>query len=165
MKKSKEIAGSFIATGIIFFLLSTPVLAQQSQTDVLKNMEAEMKEAFGTIPLQFKVFPEHLRPAAWELMKAQQSQEAVIPAKYAELIGLAVASQIPCNHCVYFHSEMAKILGATDAEIQEAVSTAADTRFWSTVLNGSNTDFDVTKAEVDKMLMHVKNQMESAQTH
>ncbi|HER07371.1 MAG TPA: carboxymuconolactone decarboxylase family protein [Bacteroides sp.] len=124
-----------------------------------------MEEAFGTIPLQFKVFPEHLRPAAWELLKAQQSQEAVIPAKYAELIGLAVASQIPCDHCVYYHSEMAKILGATDAEIQEAVSTAADTRFWSTVLNGSNIDFDVTKAEVDKMLMHVKKQTQSTQAH
>lgn len=130
---------------------------------MLKIMEAEMEEAFGTVPLQFKVFPQHLRPAAWELMKAQQSQEAVIPAKYTELIGLAVASQIPCDHCVYFHSEMAKILGATDAEIQEAVASAADTRLWSTVLNGANVDYETTKAEVDKMLMHVKKKMESAQ--
>ena len=150
---------------VVFAICFTgTILAQESQTDASKKMQTEMKQAFGGIPPQFKVFPEHLRVAAWEMMKARQNPEAALPAKYSELIGLAVASQIPCNYCVYFHTEMAKMLGASQAEIQEAVASAAQTRFWSTVINGANPDFESTKTEIDKMLIHVKKQMKAAQT-
>ncbi len=150
---------------VVFAICFTgTILAQESQTDASKKMQTEMKQTFGAIPPQFKVFPEHLRVAAWEMMKARQNPEAALPAKYSELIGLAVASQIPCNYCVYFHTEMAKMLGASQAEIQEAVASAAQTRFWSTVMNGANPDFESTKIEIDKMLIHVKKQMKAAQT-
>ena len=56
------------------------------------------------------------------------SPDAAIPAKYSQLIALGVASQIPCNCCVYAHTTMAKMLGATDKEIQEAVASAANIR-------------------------------------
>jgi len=56
------------------------------------------------------------------------SPDAAIPAKYSQLIALGVESQIPCNYCVYAHTTMAKILGATDKEIQEAVASAANIR-------------------------------------
>ena len=150
---------------VVFVLCFTgTIFAQEGQTDASKKMQTEMKQSLGAIPPQFKVFPEHLHIAAWEMMKARQSPEAALPAKYSELIGLAVASQIPCTYCVYFHTEMAKMLGASQAEIQEAVASAAQTRFWSTVLNGANPDFKSTKIEIDKMLNHVKKQMKAAQT-
>lgn len=148
-----------ITVCITVFVLSTPLLAQESQTDALKKMQTEMEKAFGTIPFYFNVFPEHLRPAAWEMMKAWQSPNAAIPAKYTQLIGLAVAAQIPCNYCVYFHTEMAKMLGASQLEIQEAVAMAADTRFWSTVLNGAvDANYESAKVEIDNMLMYMKKQ-------
>jgi AhpD family alkylhydroperoxidase len=149
---------SAIVVSITVFVLSTPVLAQESQTDASKKVQTEMEEAFGTFPVFMKVFPEHLRAAAWELMQAWHSPEAAIPAKYSELIALGAASLIPCNYCVYYHTEMAKMLGATEAEIQEAVAKAAEVSHWSTVLNGAGIEFEAFKAEFDKMLAHIKKQ-------
>jgi AhpD family alkylhydroperoxidase len=162
MKKTMYLSKSVVAICITFFALSTTVQAQESQTDKTKKMEAEMKQAFGTIPPQFTVFPEHLRVAAWEMMKARQSPEAALPAKYSQLISLGVASQIPCTYCVYFHTKMAKMLGATDKEIEEAVASAADTRFWSTVVNGAQPDYDETTKKIDQMLAHAKEQIEAS---
>ena len=58
-------------------------------------------------------------------------------------------------YCVYVHDKNARAEGATEAEIREAVATAAHVRHWSTVLNGMGYDFEAFKAEVDKM--HASN--------
>jgi hypothetical protein len=55
---------------------------------------------------------------------------------------------------------MAKMLGATEKEIQEAVASAADTRHWSTVLNGNGVDFEEFRTEWDGILAHLKKQSE-----
>ena len=47
-----------------------------------------------------------------------------IPGKYKSLIGLAVASQIPCKFCIIADTEFAKLEGATDRELTEAVAMA-----------------------------------------
>jgi AhpD family alkylhydroperoxidase len=111
-----------------------------------------------------KVYPDHLRASAWEWFKATKSPDAAIPAKYSELISLGVASQIPCSYCVYAHTTMAKMLGATDAEIQGAVASAANTRHWSTVLNGANVSLDEFMKEWDGILAHIKKQNEAKET-
>jgi len=72
--------------------------------------------------------------------------------KTKELIGLAVAAQIPCQYCIYFHTAAAKANGATDEEIKEAVAMAAVARHWSTVLNGMQVDLDGFKRETDAVL-------------
>jgi AhpD family alkylhydroperoxidase len=141
-----------------------PLFAQQSQTDATKKAEAEMKKALGTVPLMMKAYPEHSRASAWEWFKATQSPDGAIPAKYSELIALGVASQIPCTYCVYAHTTKAKMLGATDAEIQGAVASAANTRHWSTILNGSDVSIEDFKKEWDGILAHIKKQSEAKQT-
>ncbi len=164
MNKTMKLTRSAIVVIITVFVLSMPVLAQESQTDTSKNVQAEMEEAFGLFPIFMKVYPEHLRTAAWELMKAWHSPEAAIPAKYSELIALGAASQIPCDYCVYYHTEMAKMLGATEAEIQGAVAKAAEVSHWSTVINGAGIEFEEFKAEFDKIMAHIKKQSEANQT-
>jgi AhpD family alkylhydroperoxidase len=146
-----------IVVTLAIFCMSTSLFAQ-SQSDATKKAEAEMKEAFGTVPLMLENYPEDLRASAWEWFKATQSPDGAIPAKYSELISLGVASQIPCNYCIYAHTTMAKMLGATDAEIKGAVASAAGTRHWSTVLNGTGVEFEEFKAEWDKILEHIKKQ-------
>ena len=164
MKKTMRLTTSVMAICIAVFVFSLPLLAQESQTDATKKAEAEMEAAFGTVPVMMKVYPDHLRAGAWEWFKATQSPDAAIPAKYSELISLGVASQIPCTYCVYAHTTMAKMLGATDAEIQEAVASAANTRLWSTVLNGANVPLDEFKKEWDGILAHIKKQSEAKET-
>ncbi len=164
MNKPMRLTRGAIAVSIAVFVLSTSLLAQKSQTDASKKAEAEMKVALGTVPVMMKVYPDNLRASAWEWFKATQSPDAAIPAKYSELISLGVASQIPCNYCVYAHTTKAKMLGATDAEIQGAVASAANTRHWSTVLNGANVPFDEFKKEWDEILAHIKKQSEAQGT-
>jgi AhpD family alkylhydroperoxidase len=160
MYGTTKISARVVAICVAVLLLSTPLLAQESQTDASKKAEAEMEAAFGTVPVMMKVYPDHLRASAWKWFAATMSPESAIPAKYSELISLAVASQIPCTYCVYAHTTMAKMLGATDAEIQGAVASAANTRHWSTVLNGSDVDLDEFKKEWDGILAHLKKQSE-----
>ena len=161
MNKTIRLTKSAIAVSIAIFVLSTSLLAQESQTDATKKAEAEMEGAFGTVPIMMKILPDHLRAGAWEWFKSTQNPNAAIPAKYSQLIALAVASQIPCVYCVYAHTTMSKMLGATDAEIQEAVAAAADTRLWSTVLNGGGVDFKEFKKDWDGILAHIKKQGEA----
>src|SRR5436309_14950810 len=79
--------------------------------------------------------------------------------KYKELIGLAVSGATRCRYCVYFHTEAARLFGATDEEITEASLVAKNTMAWSTFLNGMQYDFDEFRREFDRMADHVRAQM------
>jgi AhpD family alkylhydroperoxidase len=78
-------------------------------------------------------------------------QDAALDQKTKELIGLGVAAQIPCDYCVTYHATAAKSLGATEAEIREALAAAALVRKWSTLLNGSQYDEERWRSEVAAM--------------
>jgi len=157
MGKTTKLTKSAIALLIFVFAFSTSLIAQEGTSQAA---EAEMKSAFGTVPAMLKLYPEHMRSGAWEWFKSSQNPNAAIPAKYSELIALGVASQVPCDYCVYAHTTMAKMLGATDAEIQEAVASAASTRHWSTVLNGNDVSLEDFKKEWDGILDYLKTQSE-----
>ena len=147
---------SIITVCITVFILSTSLLAQEGESDSWNKAQEEMKAMFGSVPVMFTKLPMHIRASAWEWFKATSNPEATIPPKYGELIGLAVASQIPCDFCVYAHTTMAKMLGATDEEIQEAVEKSAGVRHWSTVLNGNQVSFESFKSNWDEILEFVK---------
>lgn len=119
-----------------------------------ETAQQEMEDAFGRVPSFFNSIPEHLRVAAWEQMKAYEGPETTIPSKYMELIGLAVASQIPCSYCIYAHAQKAAAFGASETEISEAVAQAAYVRYWSTIINGAQTDIEAFKKEWAAMAEH-----------
>jgi AhpD family alkylhydroperoxidase len=96
-------------------------------------------------------YPEHALKEAVEAKKALMGKEAKLDAKTRELIAIAVAAQIPCTYCVYVHNKNALSEGASEAEIREAVATAAHVRHWSTVLNGMGYDLEAFKVEVDQV--------------
>lgn len=160
---SKIIQNVFVMF-LVVLLFSTGLLAQEKQVDPLEKVKSEMEAAFGFYPQFMRAFPQHLQAAAWEMMKARENPDAALSAKTSELIGLGVAAQVPCDYCVYYHTQLAKMLGASDAEIQEAIAAAANTRHWSTVLNGSGIEFDAFKAEIDKMFAFIQKQSEAKQT-
>lgn len=105
----------------------------------------------GEPPKFFKdTYPEHALKPALDARGVLEGKDAQLDAKTRELIALGVAAQIPCSYCVYAHTKNARTKGATEAEIREAVATAATVRQWSTVLNGMAYDFEAFKAEFDK---------------
>lgn len=114
---------------------------------------ADIQKTLGQVPTFLRAFPPALIDSAWGDMKALQfNPDTALSGKAKELIGLAVAAQIPCRYCVYVHTEVAKLNGATEAEVQEAVVTAAVVRRWSTILNGNQADEAQFRADIDKLV-------------
>ena len=146
-----------IGTGIILiislFLFTLNLSAQE--TDTYEKAKTEIEQTFGTLPSWFAAYPKYALPEAWELYKTLKGPKSSISSKNAELIQLAVASQIPCVYCVYFHRISAKGFGATDEEINEAVALGAETRQWSMVLQGSGISFEDFKVEFDGAMKYM----------
>ena len=141
-------------TFVIPVLLISVTLSAQNNEDY-ENAKKEITQTFGTFLTMFDAFPEHALAGAWETFKQLQSPENAISPINRELIRLAVASQIPCVYCVYFHTAAAKAFGATDAEIEEAVTHGAQTRHWSMVLQGTQIEFEEFKAEMDAAMKYM----------
>jgi len=72
--------------------------------------------------------------------------------KEKELIRLDVPSQVPCRYCVIGHTESAKLNGATDAEVNEAIAMASLTRNMSTLLSGLNVDEPQFRRDLDRLV-------------
>jgi AhpD family alkylhydroperoxidase len=73
-----------------------------------------------------------LVPTFMSFKNLQLSDQTAIPNKYKELIGLAVSRASPCRYCAYFHTEAAKLFGASDEEVTEASLVAKNTMAWGT---------------------------------
>ncbi|HEY0715154.1 MAG TPA: carboxymuconolactone decarboxylase family protein [Polyangia bacterium] len=114
---------------------------------------ADIQKTLGFVPQFLTKFPDAALPGAWEELKTLQlNPNTVLSGKNKELIGLAVSAQVPCRYCISAHTEFAKLNGATDAEIGEAVAMAGITRHWSTFLNGIQTDEAKFRAEVQTII-------------
>ncbi len=122
----------------------------------------EMEQMFGKVPTWVKQFPESALGSFWSVMRDFQLAETKIPNKYKELIGLAVAGATRCKYCTLFHTEAARLNGATDEEIAEASTMAGFTMMASTYLNAQSTDYEVFRKETLDAIAYVKRQMASA---
>ena len=112
----------------------------------------DMQSTLGVVPEFFKEYPEDAIGPAWAEMKAVQlNPNTALTPKQKELVGLAVAAQIPCTYCVYFHTEVAKALGATDDELKHAIAEAALSRHWSAIVNGADQNEAAFRAEAKRM--------------
>jgi AhpD family alkylhydroperoxidase len=123
------------------------------------EVEAEIRAHLGIVPGFMKDIPEAYLDFEWELFKNLQLGETLIPNKYKELMGVALHSETKCRYCTLFHAETAKLFGATDEEIQEAVHYAKMSLGWSAYLNGMQTDYDEFAGELKQIGHYVKENM------
>ncbi|HTO96159.1 MAG TPA: carboxymuconolactone decarboxylase family protein [Myxococcales bacterium] len=115
-------------------LLSLPALAGQSKE--AQAAFAQAKQAVGLVPAFLRVLPDPLVAPIWEQVGAlEMNPNTALPGKTKELIGMAVAAQIPCHYCGYSHTQFARLEGATETELHEAAAVAALTRHWATVFD------------------------------
>ena len=156
----KNFVGTFIKSTILIVAVTafSMTLSAQENTEAYNKAKQEITQTFGTFPSMFDVFPKHALSGAWQLFKELRSSESNIDPKNRELIQLAVAAQIPCDYCVYFHSASALAFGASDEEIKEAVALGAETRHWSMILQGSQIDLEEFKKEFDEMMKYMAEQ-------
>lgn len=132
-------------------------VARAAEPPAATAARADIQKTFGFVPQFLLKLPEGMLPGAWEEMKTLQlNPRTVLPGRTKELIGLAVAAQIPCRYCIVAHTDFAKLNGASETEIGEAIAMAAITRHWSTYLNGMQTDEAKFRGEIARIIDNVK---------
>src|SRR5262245_28666179 len=92
----------------------TPLPEHDSMYD-MKNL-AKLKTLKELAPDAMKAF--------WTFDNAAMAAGA-IPAKYKELMAVAVALTTQCPYCIEVHTNKARETGASDAELAETVAVAA----------------------------------------
>ncbi len=123
------------------------------------DLQKELKQAFGLVPaFAYATTPEALRLWWGEMRDFQLNDKTALSGKVKELIGIAVAAQIPCEYCILFHTEAARLNGASEQEIQEAIFMAGVTRQGSTILNGAQLDYAVFSRELKQIVAHIQKQ-------
>jgi AhpD family alkylhydroperoxidase len=116
----------------------------------------EIEDMFGIVPSMFRLVPDSSLELEWKLFKRVQFDPGPIPNKYRELIGIAIAAATKCRYCELYHTEVAKLNGATPAEIEDAVHYAKSSAGWSTYLNGMQVNYDTFKDEIRQACEHVR---------
>ncbi len=154
LKLNGKIGLFIVAAGASTLLAMAPARTKDaSASAAYKDIQATL----GSVPDMFKTLPDVAVAGAWaEIKGVQLNPKTALDGKTKELLGLAVASQIPCQYCIYFHTIAAKANGASDEEIKEAVAMAAIVRHWSTMLNGSQVDLATFKQQTDDLFAAVK---------
>lgn len=128
-----------------------------SPSSLPADLRDELKQTFGIVP-SFTLVQQPAQTRLWwnAVRDFQLSDKTALSPKVKELIGLGVSAQIPCHYCVLFHTEAARLNGATEAEIQEAIFMASLTRQGSTILNGSALDPGVFDRELKQIVSYLK---------
>jgi AhpD family alkylhydroperoxidase len=136
--------------------MATASKTPSAQGDRSKIRE-EIRQTFGLVPSWVEEIPDSALGGFWSMMRDFQLGETAIPNKYKELIGLGVSGATRCRYCALFHTEAAKLFGATDAEIAEAAMMAGHTMGASTFLNAIQTDYDTFRKETLDAVEYVRS--------
>jgi AhpD family alkylhydroperoxidase len=129
-------------------------------TTSVEQVHEEIEEMFGQVPDWMREMPESALVGFWHTMRDFDLAETEIPNKYKELIGIAVAGATRCKYCVFFHTESARLHGATDEEIAEAAMMGAMTMSGSTFLNGVMSDYATFCEQTREMVQYAREHAE-----
>lgn len=122
-----------------------------------KEVFQDIEKTLGKVPSFFKLVPDKSLELEWKLFKTLQLEESAIPNKYKELIGVAISAVTKCKYCSFFHTEVAKLFGASDAEIEDAVHYAKSSAGWSAYLNGMQIDYKQFRQELIESVEYVRS--------
>lgn len=133
-----------------------------AQSRPRSEVESEIRETLGLVPSFFDRIPDEYLDFEWEIFKRLELGETLIPNKYKELMGVALHSETKCHYCTLFHTEAAKLFGATDEEIQEAVHYAKASLGWSAYLNGIRQNFEQFSEELQQIGTYISQRQKAA---
>jgi AhpD family alkylhydroperoxidase len=129
-----------------------------------KQIENELTAHFGFVPHFYQALPESALGHEWAIQRDLELGDTLIPQKYKELIGLAVAAHIKCRYCIYFHTQGARAHGASDEELKEACFIGGMTVQFSNSLTGMQVDLEQFKDEVDRAVGYMTSQAGASPT-
>lgn len=123
-----------------------------------EDVYEEISKTLGLVPQWLAEMPEGGLQGFWATARDFWLKETKIPNKYKELIGLGVSGATRCRYCALFHTEAARLFGASDEEIAEASMMAGVTMCASTFLNAQLDDYDQYRKETLEIVEFVKKQ-------
>ena len=117
----------------------------------------EIEQTLGVVPEWIKQMPAGGASGFWGVARDFWLADTKIPNKYKELIGLAVSGATRCKYCALFHTEAARVFGASDEEISEASLMGAVTMMGSTFINAQQIDYEQFRQETLGIVRYVKD--------
>lgn len=120
------------------------------------ELHTDIKNTLGLVPEWIRQMPDGAATGFWTAAKEFWLAETAIPNKYKELIGVAVSGATRCRYCTLFHTEAARLFGATDAEIAEASAMSSLTMMGSTFINSQQIDYDQFRQETYDIINYVR---------
>lgn len=120
-----------------------------------ENTLKDIEKSLGIVPGFMKALPQDVLIYEWPLFKKYTLEESKIPAKYRELMGLAVAANIKCPYCQLFHKSSAQMMGATPEELSELAFLASHTARWSAMIHAQHYDYDTFAKETKQIGDHL----------
>ena len=120
------------------------------------DIHREIEGAFGQVPTWLRGLPTPALEGVWSLMRDFYLADTKIPGKYKELIGIAVSGAMGNKYCTLFHTESARLHGATDEEIAEASVMGSLTTMNSTYMNAMQIEYKRFHDETLAIVAHVK---------
>ena len=127
-------------------------------TTNVKAIHKEVESMFGQVPSWMRELPESTLTGFWTTMRDFELAETALPNKTKELIGIAVSGATRCRYCALFHTEAARLFGATDAEIAEAAAFGGYTMYASTFINAMQVDYDEFRQQTLDMVAYARKQ-------
>jgi AhpD family alkylhydroperoxidase len=129
----------------------TPAPAPIAVTDA-KSALRDVQQSFGFVPEFLTKLPAESLPGAWlGFRNVEMNPQSALPGKTKSLISLAVASQVPCRYCIVADTEFAKMEGASDREITEAVAMASVARQWIALMEGLQIDEKSYRRDMERL--------------
>lgn len=119
----------------------------------------EIKEKLGQVPTWMEQMPDGALEGFWALSRDFWLAQTKIPNKYKELIGVAISGATRCKYCALFHTEAARLFGATEEEVREASMMGAVSMTGSTFINAQQTDYEQFEKETREIVAHVKKHL------
>jgi AhpD family alkylhydroperoxidase len=121
-----------------------------------EDVYEEISKTLGLVPQWLAEMPEGGLQGFWATARDFWLKETKIPNKYKELIGVALSGATRCRYCALFHTEAARLFGATDEEIAEASMMGAITMMGSTFINSQQIDYDRFRQETRDIIKHLR---------
>jgi len=128
------------------------------------DTERDIIETLGQIPDFFKPMPDDTLAREWAEWKSFQLADSALTTREKHLIGLGVAAATHCQYCTYFHRKAAQMMGASDAQLEEAARFAGDTAKYSAYLHGLQIPLDDFKKQADEMGAYLAGKAAEAQS-
>lgn len=134
----------------------------KTMTETYETTMDDIEATLGTVPGFLEGLPDEDLVNEWPTFKKYVATETLIPAKYRELIGLAVAANTKCQYCQHFHRGAAQLQGATEEELAEIAFLASYTARYSAMLHAQEYDLDTFKEETAQVAEHFQQGMAAA---